>query len=244
MPTAASPLGAAVLRVPTFADGPGQPFKEWLAETFTAITGQSFTHLVVDLRDNEGGRDEYALLLLTYLMKKPFRYHTSLRAAADHFSFLAYTSPGESFNATLAGIVRKDSAGKFMLSAAHPTLGLHQPDPGAFQGKVFLLINGNTFSAAADVAALAQAHRQGVLIGQESGGAAAGNTSNGELLLTLPHSGIRVNIPLFEVTNAVPGTALPGRGVIPQYTTPSFARHVPSQPDPEMALALRLIAQP
>jgi hypothetical protein len=75
------------------------------------------------------------------------------------------------------------------------------------------------------------------------------NTSSDDLLLTLPHSGIRVDIPLFEVTNAVPGTTPPGRGIIPRYATPSFdpalfAGKASAHPDPDVALALRLIAQP
>lgn len=184
---------AALLRVASFSDGQ-QPFKEWVVQSFTEMNKQGIRNLVLDLRDYQGGRDDYALFLLGYLLNQPFQYHVSLRAATNHFTFLKYTQQGETFNQRMGAIVKKDSAGQFMLQGPHPTLGLHQLNATRFAGKVYVLINGNTFSAAADFAAIAQEHKRGVFTGQETGGAARGNTSNGELILTLPHAAMQVKM--------------------------------------------------
>src|SRR5690606_11576803 len=132
--------------------------------------------------------------LLQYLTDAPFHYQLSLYASTDHFSFLSYTDQDESLNSLMAKIVAKDSTGDYRLQDTHPTLNLNYPNPAFFTGKILFLINGNTFSAAADFAALSKELDVGEFIGEETGGTAEGNTSNGEILLTLPNSGIRVGI--------------------------------------------------
>jgi C-terminal processing protease CtpA/Prc len=140
-------------------------------------------------------------------------------------------------------IVQKDAAGNFMLKQTHPTLKLTTPKANSFTGKVYFLIDGETFSAAADFAALAKELKLGVFIGEETGGAAEGNTSNGEILLTLPHSGIRIGIPLFRITNAVSFPHSSGRGVIPDYQTDYTIDEYIHALDKEIALVKKFIAE-
>ncbi len=144
-----------------------------------AIKGVS--NLIVDLRDNRGGRDDYALYLLSYLAKAPFHYHLSLKAATDHFTFLSYTNQEEALNPLMSQIVTKGSTGSFILRNTHPTLNIKYPEANRFTGKIYFITNGNTFSAAADFAAIANELKLGEFIGEETGGASEGNTSNGNI---------------------------------------------------------------
>ncbi|MDJ1498426.1 S41 family peptidase [Cytophagaceae bacterium DM2B3-1] len=210
----------ALLKVTSFTDTDTAPFKDWTEDIFDQLRKRKVKNLIIDLRGNEGGRDDYGMYLLSFLVKSPFTYQLSLQAATNHYSFLSHTNQHSSFNTVMEQIVKKDADGNFMLSKTHPTLQLTLPSAkNLFTGKLFFLIDGETFSAAADFAALARELKLGVFIGEETAGAAEGNTSNGEILLTLPNSAIRVGIPLFRITNAISFSHATGRGVIPDYQT-------------------------
>ena len=139
-------------------------------------------------------------------------------------------------------ITMQDSSGRFVLNGSHPTLGIHQTEELAYDGKIYILINGGTFSAASDFAAICKQNKIATFIGQETGGTAAGNNSNGEVMLTLPNSKIRVSLPLFMIVNAVDG-AVHGRGVFPDYDIQQSCKDIINELDRELEFAIRLIDQ-
>jgi hypothetical protein len=230
-----------LLKIATFTSTDAYPFAVWIEDAFRDIKQKKVANLIIDLRGNEGGRDDYAMCLLSFLAKAPFKYHQSLQAATQRFSFISYSDQPESFNAQMAQVVKQDSMGHFMIQETHPTLRLTSPKADAFAGKIYFIIDGNTFSAAADFAALAKEQDLGKFIGEETGGAAEGNTSNGEILLTLPNSGIRIGIPLFRITNAVSFSHPRGRGVIPDYPTSDTMEDFLHNRDRELELIKTLI---
>lgn len=97
----------------------------------------------------------------------------------------------------------------------HPNLAIQQPNAEHFDGKVYILINGGTFSSTAEFAAIAKSNNRGLLIGEETGGGYYGNTSGDRVTIYLPNSKIRVNIPLTRYTLAVKHLKHGERGVIP-----------------------------
>ncbi len=58
-----------ILKIPSLATD--QDFPGFLAETFRRIAERQIRTLVIDLRDNQGGRDEYGALLYAYLAMSP-----------------------------------------------------------------------------------------------------------------------------------------------------------------------------
>lgn len=229
------------LKIGTFMDSEVIDFEPWLENAFLEINENNVSDLIIDLRDNGGGNDLYAIKLLKYLVDEPFSFHRSLRSSTDQYTFLSYTEEGESLNSIMSQIVNKDSSGNFSLQDSHPTLGLKSPYSDVYQGKIYFLINGKTFSTAADFAALAREYQLGVFVGEETGGTFEGNTSNGEILLNLPHSKIRIVIPLFQIQNAVSQTPVKGRGIISDikvnYTMEDYIRIK----DLEIEIAMTLI---
>jgi Peptidase family S41 len=87
-----------------------------------------------------------------------------------------------------------------------------------------VLIDGGTFSTAADVCAQLRARTQAVFVGEETGGAAEGNTSGLNAQIVLPNSGLKLKVQMYGYWNAL-GTsraggkaASPGRGTLPDVT--------------------------
>ncbi|MBX2843491.1 MAG: carboxypeptidase-like regulatory domain-containing protein [Flammeovirgaceae bacterium] len=233
--------GVALLKVRSFTDSQYQDFKIWIKNSFLNISENNIQNLIIDLRDNNGGRDDFAIFLYSFLSSKPFNFHDYLEAATNNYSFLAFTDQDNSLNELMHKIVQVDSAGRCMLNNTHPTLGIHERNLPTYNGRVIFLVNGNTFSAAADLAAIARNYNRGIFIGEETGGTAIGNTSNGELILTLPNTGIRVKIPQFKIVNAV-NTTIEGRGVTTDYKVIYNHRDIIIQNrDKELEVALDII---
>ena len=97
----------------------------------------------------------------------------------------------------------------------HPNLAVQQPNAEHYDGKLFILINGGTFSSTAEFAAIAKSNNRGLLMGEETGGGYYGNTSGDRATIYLPNSKIRVNVPLTQYTLAVKHLRHGERGVIP-----------------------------
>lgn len=201
---------AGLLTVSAFGDPPaGQPgYFATLETSFATLREQKLGHLILDLRGNGGGRDMYGAGLVSYLAAKPFRYFERIEVTPDY----APSEPVE--------VVERDGR-RLMLS--HDGLQEQQPAALHFTGDVAILIDGWTFSTAADVATVAHHLRLATFLGEETGGGYDGNTSGDSMRLVLRHSRLTVGIPKWMYTTANLGHAHAGRGVRPDVTiTPSI----------------------
>jgi peptidase S41-like protein len=52
----------------------GNDYRQWMAETFKTLHDKGTKVLIIDLRGNGGGEDEYGAMLVSELTDKPFRY--------------------------------------------------------------------------------------------------------------------------------------------------------------------------
>lgn len=208
----------ALLTIRTFSRqrilNAGLDFPAFLEKTFAALRQRQIQSLVIDLRGNGGGDDVYGALLYSYLTGEPFRYFAALRSLAK----------------------------PVMAADDHPGLAIQQPAGLHFQGKVYVLADGRTFSTAADFCAIARSNARAVFIGEETGGGYEGNNSGGTVRVTLPHSGVQVAVPTIRYANAVKPAALPGRGIIPDYTVIPSISDMLTEKDPQLQKALELSA--
>ncbi|MDN5210532.1 S41 family peptidase [Fulvivirgaceae bacterium BMA12] len=234
-------INAAVLTIPSFASN--QDFLSFLEKTFQKIEDRGIRHLAIDLRNNQGGRDHYGAMLFSYLTRDDFDYYDKIEVNPPDTSILnRLTFDDIPFNKVLPGypsqIEKRD--GQFLF-AQHQNLGVQRARPDAYQGQVYILINGGTFSAAAEFAAIAYSKNRAVFIGQETGGGYYGNCSFGTPFLTLPNSGIKIAIPLSKYKLAVSQGEPKGHGVIPHYQTKYSLEDIMENQDKELAMFFELV---
>ncbi len=213
-----------------------RPLADFIKESFALFQQRGTKALILDVRNNGGGEDELGKLLFSFLTDRPFQYYDDLVINALHFGFLRYTDHSEGIP---ENDVQKMPDGHYRL-VSHPNWGEQQPSKPTFAGKVFVLLNGGSFSTTCEFVSTVHFHHRAVFIGEEAGGGYYGNTSGFMPVLTLPNTKVTVRVPLMKYVMAVSGYRFPKRGVMPDVPIqPSINDRLTGR-DPEIEAALTL----
>jgi Peptidase family S41 len=222
----------------------GQDYPQWIENTFKALREKGTKALILDLRANGGGADMYGAMLVSYLTDKPFRYFDHINVKTISPSFKAHSDWRADREGQLREDMQPNPAGGYLVPAKlHPGVAEQQPGKYPFLGKVFVLIDGGTFSTAADFCAVAHHLKRATFIGEETGGGYYGNNSGMQTILTLPNSKARIRAPMYEYWNATPGYDGKRRGTRPDYTVATKAANLLRGVDEQLELALKLATQ-
>ena len=139
---------------------------------FEKIHNDSISNLIIDIRNNPGGNSELADYLISSIYSKPYKanskilikrseqYYTYMRG---YFSwwfkpFLTFIKQINDYKQTPVGKVYEDIKG-----FKNPT-----NIPYRFKGKIYLLINSNTFSTALGFATVIKDYEIGHIIGEQT----------------------------------------------------------------------------
>jgi hypothetical protein len=235
--------GIPILTVRTFSASTYQKakigFPVFLRNTFQELLEKKTDHLIIDLRDNGGGTDAYGKILFAHFIDEPYRFYEHLRANNISYSFFQYTgiSPEQQKEFPLS--FKKNEEGTYDLKF-HPNLGMQKPIPPIYKGKVYVLLNGNSFSGTGECTSLMHFHKVATFIGEECGAGYYGNTSGFMPMLTLPNTQIRLRIPMIRYTMAVSGYP-EDRGIIPDYPVQPTIEDLLNDRDTVMEFTLDLI---
>jgi hypothetical protein len=214
----------------------GKDLHVFIPECFREIDKKKSAALILDLRDNGGGADELGKLLLSFLIDEPFKYYDDLVLNGLTFDFLKYTNHKDGLPADM---LERQPNGKYRL-VKHPNWGTQQPSKPTFRGKVYILINGNSFSTTSEFLSHVHARRRATFIGEESGGGYYGNTSGPGVFLTLPNTKLQAYVPLMTYYMAVHGYKAASHGVVPDYPVEYRIDELVAGKDKELATALEL----
>ena len=235
----------AVLTVRAFGDDPDRTrprFPEFLEAAFRSFAEKGTRGLVIDLRGNGGGHDEYGKFLFAHVMDRPFLYYWALETKKDRYDLFRHTEETAAAADELAAPLRKNARGWFDV-LGHPNRGLQTPRQPGFSGRVAILVDGGSFSATGETTSAFHYHKKAVFFGEECGAGYYGNTSGFMVTATLPNTGLRVRVPLVLYTMAVDGYPK-DRGIVPDFPVAPTIGDLLAGRDPVMERALRYLDKP
>ncbi|MEM6725688.1 MAG: S41 family peptidase [Bacteroidota bacterium] len=208
----------AVLRINTFQhrllNEMHIQFPNYIHAAFNAIKKSSVEHLIIDLRDNYGGENVFAIYLFAYLASQDFKVMGPAKTKlGPSFPWLELTNfpSGEipylskhethkladTWTLLMNGIDSKPIYRSTNIYFDHLKRS-HDIKRQKFDGQVYCLINGLTFSAASHFSSLLSTRKRVTFIGQAMGGAHGPSCGAGQLVLELPRSGFRLSIPFVQ----------------------------------------------
>lgn len=201
----------AILTVNSFTKG---NMRSFFRRSFKTLRKDSIKHLIIDLRNNGGGRVGLSTLLTKYISSHKFKVADSISTVSKKLGpYTKYTQRGFLQNLQLLFMTRKKKDGRYHLRFLE-TKYYYPKNKHHYQGKVYVLINGPTFSASTLFCNTVKGQPGVLLVGEETGGGSYGN--NGIMIpdVTLPHTHTKFRLPLYRLIQFNHGPKN-GRGVLP-----------------------------
>ena len=233
----------AILTIRTFTLSQ-EKFSHRVNQLVDTIRRLNVPRLIIDLRSNGGGDNGNVSVLFAHLSTSPFRHLKQAQINKPLYTNLPYVVNPSAIQ-DLKGTATEN--GTYTVNYLYPGTALTQPAyPLVFKGKVAVLVNGGTVSAASEFAALVHSYKRGLIVGEETGGCYYGATGGRYLKLVLPHSGLNVQIPIIRIfTNVTEDVSRQptGRGVLPDYAIRPTIRDILANKDPQMERALQVVAE-
>ena len=232
----------AVLTLPTFAfwdrkfDGAA-----FLDRTFDELRERGVNRLVIDLRANEGGDDAMGRALLAHLIAAPHTQPGGRRESAYErvpYVLARYLDTWDFGFFDRTGQVMPTGGRNWRLPDSPPRVV--EPVAQPYAGRVVALVGPQNSSAGFLLARDLKASGAATLLGQPTGGNLRGLNGGQLAWITLPASGVAVDIPL--LAHFAPGEP-PDAGVQPDVVVRPRWADVAAGVDTELAAALRLLAE-
>lgn len=212
----------AYMKLRSFTNG---PYKKFYKESFAKLDSAKTKYMILDLRDNGGGRIAEIDYLYSYLTNKNYQFikESEVKSRTPFLkSFMSNTTSNslKVMGSLLSPVVaahnllktKKQDGKVYYKFNKHNKI--KPPHPLNFQGKLYVLINGNSFSASSLISTHLKANKRAVFVGEETGGAYNGTVAGIYKTYQLPTSKIKVRMGLMQIE--APHKQLPdGFGIKP-----------------------------
>jgi C-terminal processing protease CtpA/Prc len=198
-------------------------------ESFATLKKAKTKYLIIDMRNNFGGSVAEIDNLYSYLTDKKLKFINDIEVTsnksmyhADYFNQIpgvlkplsAIVYP---FYLVATAFSNKEKNGKHYLKANYSVKKIKEDN---FKGKLYVLINGGSFSAASILPSKLKGDKRAFLVGEETGGANDGTVAGRYSTETLPNSKLKFPIglmlfqPDIKFTNSEKGV-VPNKEIIP-----------------------------
>ncbi len=233
----------AVMRLPTFSFWRSKfNWNQWLDDAFARLAKEGVMHLIIDIRDNEGGDGAINRAILSHLVQAPFTWPETQAISAYERAPYALVKHIDTWDYGFfdrTGKVEKLGERRYVVAPKTRTDRTITPKSKVFAGKTYLLIGGENSSATFQLAYLAKLSGVAALVGQRTGGNLRGLNGGEIAWVTLPNSGVAIDIPLIASNPIEPQ---PDASIEPNVVVErNFASRV-SGDDLEMNAVMKLIA--
>jgi C-terminal processing protease CtpA/Prc len=171
----------------------------FVRRSFREIKKNKTENLVIDLRANGGGNIDKSVLLARYLSKTPFKVADSAYSISKNFKpFNRNISNTFENNLGLTVLTKKKPDGNFHFGFWERRT-FKPKKKNHYNGNVYVLINGLTFSASTLFCNIVAGQDNVILVGEETGGGWYGNSGILIPSITLPNTKLRVRLPFFRL---------------------------------------------
>jgi len=238
----------AYLKIKNFTTGKTKKVYE---EVFQKIKEKKSETLIIDLRDNPGGRLNEIQKLYSYLVTEEFQFidEPEVTSRTSLFSNYFNNLPIISYPVTvplypvfatvmLSKTTKRDGKFYYKIKSSKPM----EANPLHFDGKVYVLINGGSFSASCIISSNLQATGRAVFVGEETGGAFNGTVAGRMPLLELPKSKLPLRLGLMDI-RPIHKTEQKGRGIMPNVEIIPTAEQRVNGEDPELEYVLKTVSE-
>jgi hypothetical protein len=230
-------LHSAYLTVNTFASG--NKLKPFFKQSFKAMQQHGIKHLVIDLRFNGGGNVANSTLLTQYITDRSFKLADSLFAIKRLSTYEKYIQNSFFAAFLMYAMTAKHTEGYYHFGYFERHF-FKPKKKNHFNGHVYLITGGNTFSAATLFTATLKDQPHVKIIGEETGGGAYGNNAWFIPDITLPNTRLRCRLPRFRlVVNK--NSSKDGRGVLPDVLVKPTQQSIAKGVDTKMEYVKQLI---
>lgn len=194
--------------------GRGYGLRQFFKNSFRTLKQNKVGHLIIDVRSNGGGSITNSTSISRYLANNSFKICDSLYSIRRKSPYGHYIQNNFWNKLFMLFFTKKRRDGNYHFGYFEkhffkPKRNNH------FDGKVYILIGGNSFSATTLFVSSVIKQDNVTVIGEETGGGAYGNCAWLLPDVTLPETGVRFRLPLFRlvINKDSPEN---GRGVQPE----------------------------
>ena len=214
----------AYMKIKTFS---GTFSRKFYKQSFATLKKSPAKYLILDVRDNLGGSLAEINNLYSYFTSEEFKFIKDMEVTsrtsmfkANYFNgvptlakpIAAVTYPLYLL-ATAVSVKKKDD--KFYLKN-NGIFSIRKPKQNHFDGKIYVLINGSSFSASALISSKLKGDKRAFLVGEETGGTNDGTVAGRYSTEKLPNSRLRLPIGLMLVQPNIQFTGTK-KGVTPDH---------------------------
>jgi len=237
-------LNTAVLTLNTF-NLDKERFQGALADIFKDIKRKKAKNLIIDVRKNEGGYPLNAITTFTYIASAPFKQQVSSSVVTNNLPEEQYSQNLVNgytyetfFEKYYQNAEQTENRWKSIIDENEP---LMVPNKKRFEGKVYVLIGGKTFSAGSSFALFCK--NQGItLVGEEIGGSYYTQTGGYPIIYTLPNSKIKVLISFVKISRYTKDeTVKKGSGIMPDIEIPLTVKDLINKKDSQLDYVIKQI---
>ncbi|MDQ1090489.1 S41 family peptidase [Siphonobacter sp. SORGH_AS_1065] len=144
--------------------------KSFIDSTFKIIKEKNIQNVIINLIDNTGGDSDVGDEFLKYILDIPFKQYDKVISKNSYYvkqrliNQLSGKVPTEEQINFLKK--RNGSIDTFLLDKIDPII----ENDYHYKGKIFVLVNKQTYSSAADFAQCIKYYNRGIIVGEETGG--------------------------------------------------------------------------
>jgi hypothetical protein len=198
-----------VMKIRGFGNG---NYKKFYKESFAKLDSAKTKYFILDLRNNGGGRISEIDKLYSYLTDKDYQFITPSEVNS-RIPFLKGFMTNTTSNGLkiLGGIFSPFVIAQNLIKVKKKDGKLYykfkqskvkESNPLSFKGNMYVLINGNSFSASSIISTHLKAKKRAVFVGEETGGAYNGTVAGIYKIYQMPASKLKIRIGLMQIENA------------------------------------------